>query len=92
MKKTLFPLWLMPFLFAAPLCFSESPVKADFGLILDHKALFADGEQSSRQVEYTGAAIPWVAASLGERAGLYLSAGISAHYDGGEWEPLGLVQ
>ncbi|MDR0709538.1 MAG: hypothetical protein LBF77_05685, partial [Spirochaetaceae bacterium] len=88
MKKILFPLWLILFLLAAPLCFSESPAKADFGLILDQKALFSDGEQSAGTVEYTGTAIPWVAAPLGEKADLYLSGGISAHYDGGEWEPL----
>jgi hypothetical protein len=88
MIKTLSRSRLIFFLFAAPLCFSESPAKPDFGLILDQKALFSGGEQSADTVEYSGAAIPWLAAPLGEKADLYLSGGISAHYDGEEWEPL----
>jgi hypothetical protein len=39
-------------------------------------------------VEYTGTAVPWFAAPLGEQGDLYLSGGISAVYADEEWKPV----
>jgi hypothetical protein len=79
----LFYFLLMFFLFAAPFSFSQ-----DFGLILNQKALLSDGDTSSAAIEYTGAVIPWFAAPLGEKAALYVSGGVSAHYDNEAWKAL----
>ncbi|MDR0452288.1 MAG: hypothetical protein LBH15_04535 [Treponema sp.] len=86
MKKTplhSFCFWVMFFLFAAPFCFSQ-----DFGLIVNQKALLADEDTSSAAIEYTGTAIPWLAAPLGGKADLYVSGGLSAHYDDEAWKSL----
>jgi hypothetical protein len=79
MKRNL--LLLVFFLGIIPLCFSQ-----DFGLILNQNALVSEGE--SGITEYGGAAIPWFAAPLGDRADLYLSGGINARYENEAWKAL----
>jgi hypothetical protein len=81
MKKNLLLLYLS--LITIPLCFPQ-----DFGFILDQKALFSQGEQNSGANEYNAAGIPWFAAPLGDRGDLYLSGGLSAHYEDEEWKAL----
>jgi hypothetical protein len=72
------------FLFCAAL-----PVFAqEAGLALNQKAELRDGEKSYGAVEYTGTALPWFTAPLGDRADLYLSGGLSAVYAGEEWKAL----
>ncbi|MDR1587158.1 MAG: hypothetical protein LBS57_06870 [Treponema sp.] len=69
--------------FARPDCFAQN-----FGVILNQNLLFTDGEQSYGAVEYSGMAVPWFSAPLGDRAELYLSGGFGAWYDGEDWKPL----
>ncbi|GHV90362.1 hypothetical protein AGMMS50268_08650 [Spirochaetia bacterium] len=57
-------------------------------MVLNQTAFLTDGKESRGAVEYSGGAIPWFAAPLGEKADLYLSGGISARYDGEKWGPL----
>jgi hypothetical protein len=86
MKKTRGPSFcfcLLSFILAAPFCFSQ-----DFGLILNQKVLLGEGDASSGAVEYSGGGVPWFAAPLGEKADLYVSGGLSALYDDGEWKAL----
>jgi hypothetical protein len=81
MKKNLLLLHLS--LIIIPFCFPQ-----DFGFILNQKALFSQGEQNSGANEYNGTGIPWFAAPLGDRGDLYLSGGLSAHYEDEEWKAL----
>jgi hypothetical protein len=60
----------------------------DFGFVISQKAAFTDGEKSGGHVEYALTPIPWFTAPLGNSADLYLSGGISAAYDGDEWQPV----
>ncbi|MDR1106547.1 MAG: hypothetical protein LBL44_09340 [Treponema sp.] len=60
----------------------------EFGVVLDNKAELKDGGNPFGDVEYTGTALPWFAAPLGDKAGLYLSGGISAWYSDEKWKPL----
>jgi hypothetical protein len=71
------------FLFVPPGCFPQN-----FGVILDQKLLFTDGEGSSGTTEYTGTVIPWFSAPLGNKADLYVSGGLSARYEDEEWKAL----
>jgi hypothetical protein len=73
----LFPLALPPG------CFSR-----DFGLILNQKALFTEGEDSSGATEYSASFMPWFTAPLGDKADLYLSGGLSALYEDEDWKAL----
>ncbi|MDR1421067.1 MAG: hypothetical protein LBI86_11895 [Treponema sp.] len=68
---------------AAPAVFSQ-----DFGLALRQNAFFSDGEKSYGAVEYTGTAVPWFIAPLGEQWDLYVSGGISAFLSDEKWKPL----
>ncbi|MDR1287221.1 MAG: hypothetical protein LBK08_06400 [Treponema sp.] len=70
------------FLAALPAFSQES------GVVLNNKAELKDGGKPYGAVEYTGTALPWFAAPLGDKAGLFLSGGISAWYSGEEWKPL----
>jgi hypothetical protein len=81
MKRNLLALGF--FLGVMALCFSQ-----DFGLILNQNALFSEAEQDFGISEYSGAAIPWVAAPLGDRADLYFSGGVSVRYEDEAWKPL----
>jgi hypothetical protein len=74
---------LIFFLAAASLCFPQ-----DFGLLLNQKVLFSEGDRRFAVREYTGALMPWFAAPLGDRADVYMSGGLSALYDGKDWKPL----
>jgi hypothetical protein len=58
----------------------------DYGLTLRSLPVFANGEPF--EIEYTGTAIPWFAAPLGEQGDVYLSGGISAEYSDEEWKPV----
>jgi hypothetical protein len=71
------------FFFTVPEGFAQ-----DFGLVLNQKAELTDGEKPYGAVEYTGTALPWFAAPLGDKADLYLSGGFSAEYLDEEWKPL----
>jgi hypothetical protein len=57
----------------------------DYGLTLRSLPVLTSGEPNVN-VEFTGAAVPWFTAPLGERGGLYLSGGISAVYDDKKWQ------
>jgi hypothetical protein len=59
----------------------------DYGLSLRSLPVLTNGEPDV-DVEYTGTAVPWFAAPLGERGDLYLSAGISAEYADEAWKPV----
>jgi hypothetical protein len=73
----------LSFIIAVPAVFSQ-----DFGLVLRQQALFSSGENPYGDIEYTGTAIPWFAAPLGEKWDIYVSGGISAAYAGEVWKPL----
>jgi hypothetical protein len=60
----------------------------DYGLTLRSLPVFTNGEDPAVNVEYTGTAVPWFAAPLGEQGDLYLSGGISAEYADEEWKPV----
>jgi hypothetical protein len=75
--------FLLPLLLAAPAVFSQ-----DFGLALRQSAVFTDGEKSYGGIEYTGTALPWFAAPLGEQWDLYISGGISAQMTIETWKAL----
>jgi hypothetical protein len=61
----------------------------DYGLTLRSLPVFTDGEPDAN-FDYTGTAVPWFTAPLGERGDIYLSGGISAVYSGSdeEWKPV----
>ncbi|MDR0450029.1 MAG: hypothetical protein LBH26_02040 [Treponema sp.] len=56
----------------------------DYGLNLRSLPVLSNGDEP-QEIEYTGTAIPWFAAPLGEQGDLYLSGGISAEYSDEEW-------
>jgi hypothetical protein len=60
----------------------------DYGLTLRSLPVFTNGDDPAVNIEYTGTAIPWFAAPLGEQGDLYLSGGVSAVYADGEWKPV----
>jgi hypothetical protein len=60
----------------------------DYGLNLRFLPVFTDGDKPYGNFEFTGTAIPWFAAPLGEQGDLYLSGGISAEYADEEWRPI----
>ena len=70
------------------LCAALPVFSQDFGLVLNQKAELTDGEKPYGAIEYTGTALPWFSAPLGDKADLYLSGGISALYADEEWKPL----
>jgi hypothetical protein len=72
---------------AALLLCAGAAVSQDFGLTLRSLPVLTNGDPDVN-VEYTGTASPWFATPLGEQGDLYLSGGISAAYDGEEWEPV----
>jgi hypothetical protein len=54
----------------------------------NQKAELKNGEEPYGALGYTGAALPWFAMALGDKADLYLSSGFSAVYADDEWKPL----
>jgi hypothetical protein len=78
------------FLFCAGAVFAQ-----DFGLMIRQTPALINGEnaggESSSVFSYTATAIPWFAAPLGEKADLYLSAGISAELENETWKPVAEV-
>jgi hypothetical protein len=70
-------------LFYAGAAFSQ-----DYGLTLRSLPVLTNGDKPYGNVEFTGTAVPWFAAPLGEQGDLYLSGGISAEYTGEEWKPV----
>jgi hypothetical protein len=70
-------------LFCAGAAFSQ-----DYGLTLRALPLLTNGEGLVGNFEFTGTAIPWFSAPLGERGDLYLSGGISADYSDKKWKPI----
>ena len=67
--------------FIAVILFAPFAAAQDFGLIINQKMSLADRDY----VYYSATALPWFAAPLGEKAGLYLSGGASAEYENGTW-------
>jgi hypothetical protein len=59
----------------------------DYGLTLRSLPVLTGGDDPVN-VEYTGTAVPWFAAPLGEAGDLYLSGGFSAEYADQEWQPV----
>jgi hypothetical protein len=72
---------------AAVLLCAKAAFSQDYGLSFRSMPVFTNGDPDVN-VEYTGTAIPWFAAPLGERGDLYLSGGISAAYADEEWKPI----
>ena len=64
----------------------------DFGLVIRQAPVLTGGGnasgESSGAFSYTGTAIPWFAAPLGQKADLYLSGGISAELENETWKPV----
>jgi hypothetical protein len=60
----------------------------DYGLTLRSLPVLSGGDAPYGDLEYTGTAVPWFAAPLGDRGDLYLSGGISAEYLAEEWKPV----
>jgi hypothetical protein len=64
----------------------------DYGLLIRQAPVLTNGEtpggESSNVFSYTGTAIPWFAAPLGEKADIYLSGGISAELENEKWKPI----
>jgi hypothetical protein len=74
-----------------------SPVfTQDYGLIIRQTPGLTGGESpegenpgaAEHAFSYTGTAVPWFAAPLGEKADLYLSGGISADLENETWKPV----
>jgi hypothetical protein len=82
MNKKLF-LYAAAFLLCAGTAFPQ-----DYGLTLRSLPVLSSGDKPYGNVEFTGTAIPWFAAPLGEWGDLYLSGGISAEYSDEEWKPV----
>ena len=63
----------------------------DYGLILRQTPALTGGEMSDGEAgvfSYTGTAVPWFAAPLGEKADLYFSGGMSAELENEIWKPV----
>jgi hypothetical protein len=60
----------------------------DYGLTLRSLPVFSSGEEDGGYIEYTGTAVPWFAAPLGEQLDIYLSGGISDEYSEKELKPV----
>jgi hypothetical protein len=60
----------------------------DYGLTIRSLPIFVNEDKPYGNVEYTGTAIPWFAAPLGEQGDIYLSGGMSAEYADEEWRPV----
>jgi hypothetical protein len=58
----------------------------DYGLTLRALPVFTNGDKPYGNFSFTGTAVPWFAAPLGEQGDLYLSGGISAVYSDEEWK------
>jgi hypothetical protein len=67
------------------LLLSVSLYAQDYGLILRQTPVLTDGGEAGA-FAYTGTAIPWFAAPVGDKADIYLSAGISAELENEEWK------
>ncbi|MHC6202702.1 hypothetical protein ACYULU_05855 [Breznakiellaceae bacterium SP9] len=68
---------------------SASLYAHDYGFILRQAPVLTDGGGSKDSTfAYTGTAIPWFAAPVGEKADIYLSGGISAELENEEWKPV----
>jgi hypothetical protein len=73
---------------AALLIRAGTAFSQDYGLNLRSLPVFGGGDGHDRYVEYTGTAVPWFAAPLGEQGDIYLSGGISAEYLEAAWKPV----
>jgi hypothetical protein len=73
-------LWGILLLLGAGPAFSQ-----DYGLMIRSLPVFTNGDKPYGNFEYTGAAVPWFSAPLGEQGELYLSGGISAEYSDEAW-------
>jgi hypothetical protein len=82
MNKSVF-LWAAVFLLCTGTAFAQ-----DYGLTLRSLPVLTNGDNPSVNVEYTGTAVPWFAAPLGEQGDVYLSGGISAEYSDEDWKPI----
>jgi hypothetical protein len=81
MNKRIF-LCALAFLLHAGAAFAQ-----DYGLLIRQTPVLTnEGNSGENSVSYTGTAIPWFSASLGERADLYLSGGISAELENNVWK------
>jgi hypothetical protein len=60
----------------------------DYGLTLRALPVLGSGDKPYGNFEFTGTAVPWFAAPLGEQGDLYLSGGISAGYSDETWKPV----
>jgi hypothetical protein len=76
------------FLLLGMFILGQGAAAQDFGLTLRSLPVFTNGDDPSVNVEYTGTAVPWFAAPLGEQGDLYLSGGFSAEYADKEWRPV----
>jgi hypothetical protein len=85
MNKSVF-FCILVFLLHAGAVFAQ-----DYGLLIRQASMLTGRENSngeSGDFSYTGTAIPWFAAPLGEKGELYLSGGISAELENEEWKPV----
>ncbi|MDR1352415.1 MAG: hypothetical protein LBK05_03940 [Treponema sp.] len=73
---------------AALLICAGAAFAQDYGLTLRSFPALDGGDGQDRDIEYTGTAVPWFAAPLGEHGDMYLSGGMSAEYSEEEWEPV----
>ncbi|MDR2110831.1 MAG: hypothetical protein LBP32_05935 [Spirochaetaceae bacterium] len=68
----------------------------DYGLMIRQSPVLTGGETATGKntgaaahvFSYTGTAVPWFAAPLGEQGDVYLSGGISAEYSDEAWKPV----
>jgi hypothetical protein len=72
----------------AVLFYAETAFTQDYGLTLRSLPVLTNAEESAGNFEYTGTAVSWFAAPLGEQGDIYLSGGISAEYQDEEWKPV----
>jgi hypothetical protein len=80
------------FLCALAFLLAGAAFAQDYGLLILQTPTLTGGETSSGEnsnvFSYTGTAIPWFAAPLGEKADLYLSVGLSAELEDETWKPV----
>jgi hypothetical protein len=60
----------------------------DFGMAIRLLPVLTNGDEPYGNFAFTGTAIPWFAAPLGEQGDLYLSGGISAELEDEKWKPI----